>query len=116
MNSKSTFTSSNFFKIVSQCILGIGFVGGIICGYAYKLQKLTYEFPSIQKGEKLIEVFNSPLMIGIWVSSILLFISFWGLYCHLKNQEDILNAISNTGEKKDYITNGPVHDFINSKN
>ena len=49
-------------------------------------KKVEYKHPT--------EIFNFPLMFGVWAGTVTLFFAFWGIHCVLKNQETLLKMYS----------------------
>lgn len=96
---KDNIEKAIVFKVTSITILVIGIIAGIVCGNTYKATSIAYKYPSIKVGEEVIEVFNSSLMFYIWFGTIICALIFWGIYCHLNNQEKIIQILENKQTK-----------------
>ena len=86
--------SSTVFKITAIINGIIGFIAGIICGFAYPTVTVEYEYAAIQMGDLVsTKHFNVGLMILIWAAFLTLTLIYLAIYAHLDNQEIMFEYI-----------------------
>lgn len=82
---------SQLFMVITFVIAALGLIAGIVFGFAIPMGHIY-------------ERFNWPLMLGIWIVFALTGVGYWAIYCHLKNQEEViieLKKLSNKLTSKD---------------
>ncbi len=76
---------STLFQIITIAIAALGLVAGIVLGFALPMSVREYSFSKYAT-----EIFNWPLMLGIWITFAVIALGSWAMYCHLNNQEETL--------------------------
>lgn len=94
---------SKIYKIISILIAVIGFIGGIVAGNIFKIAETKDALFSYTTYK-----FNTSLMIGVWIGTILVVLIFIGIFFILKNQENILAAINTPEEKSEIESSQPL--------
>lgn len=73
---------------VSTIVVGLlGAVAGYFCGDAFAIQTTFYEHIENRY------VYNTPLALTIWLSTVLIMVSLILCHCHFRNQEETLNQL-----------------------
>ena len=85
---------SQLYQKIAIVIAALGLVAGIVLGFALPMSVREYSFSN-----HATEIFNWPLMLGIWISFAVTAIGFWAIYCHLNNQEETLIELKRINSK-----------------
>ncbi|GEM_PF-5276853 len=81
------------FAWVSGIIMLIGFVYGIYVVKHYPIKTIETVGTYAPK-ENVVESLNYPLMWAIWGGTLLLALSFFAVFCVLRNQDKIIEALN----------------------
>ena len=81
-----------FFAWMSGIILAVGFIYGIYAADHYPL-KTVETVGTYSPIEKVVETQNYTLMWLIWGGALLLAFSFFTVFCILRNQDKIIEAL-----------------------
>ncbi len=76
--------TSRLYTLLSLLVAVVGFIGGFVLG-------IMYAIPEIKSTGEVEKHFNFPIMIFIWIGTLILFFLFFGIYRILENQETILH-------------------------
>ena len=76
------------FKIAAIGCIILGLIVGIVSGFVFPVTEVEGVY-----FERVEETFNWVMMLGVWISFGILSLSFWGLYCHLENQEETIKQL-----------------------
>ncbi|MCR4692263.1 MAG: hypothetical protein K5664_00080, partial [Firmicutes bacterium] len=100
LEKREWFESYLLYKYFAYLILITGIICGVACGFLYKMPILDYEYQAIKEGDLITYyVFNTPLMFYIWLSAIVLSLSFGAVSAHLKNQNSIIELLKKDNQE-----------------
>ena len=85
------------FAWVSGIIMLIGFIYGICAANIYSFKTIETVGTYAPK-ENVVESLNYPLMWAIWGGTLLLALSFFAVFCILRNQDKIIVALHENKE------------------
>lgn len=81
------------FAWVSGIIMLIGFIYGIYAANHYTIKTIETVGKYAPK-EEIVETINYPIMWIIWGGTLLLALSFFAVYCILRNQDKMIEALN----------------------
>ena len=97
---KDIFDECQVYAYFGYTIFVTGVICGIACGFLYKMPILEYEYSYSKTGDLITRyVFNTPLMFYIWLSSVVLSLSFGAVSAHLKNQNRIIALLKKDSQE-----------------
>lgn len=82
-----------FFAWISGIILAIGFIYGICAANIYAFKTIETVGTYVPREEVVEEALNYPLMWAIWGGAFLLALSFFAVFCILRNQDKMIEAL-----------------------
>ncbi len=82
------------FAWVSGIIMLIGFIYGICAANIYSFKTIETVGTYAPREEVVEEALNYPLMWMIWGGAFLLSLSFFAVFCVLRNQDKIIEALN----------------------
>lgn len=82
-----------FFAWVSGLVLLSGFIYGCCAPSIYTIKTIETVGTYTPK-EEVVESLNYPLMWAIWGGTLLLALSFFAVFCVLRNQDKIIEALN----------------------
>ena len=101
------YYSHKLYLAFSYLISISGIIIGVACGIIYKIPIISYEYPTLKKGDLITKYnFNMPLMFYIWVISLIVAISFAAVAAHIENQKNIQSELKEQTKLLTDLTQG----------